>query len=88
MYEYDEEPEKELYHEVKQYPFNFLINEHVDYEVLMHIRIFMDGTRICEIEGQTVNIFNDEGDIVDSIECYLPEKYKEEALKMAEEYEY
>ena len=88
MYEWDEEPEKELYHEVEQYPFTFFINDHVDYQVLMHIRIFMDGTRTCEIEGQTVNVFNNEGDIEDSIECYLPEKYKEEALKMAEEYEY
>jgi hypothetical protein len=88
MYEESNEVEKELYHEVRDYPFNFLINDNVDYEVLMHIRIFTDGTRICEIEGETVNIFDDEGNIVDSIECYLPEKYKKEALIMAEEYDY
>jgi hypothetical protein len=52
--------QKELYAETHT-SFSFYINEHVDYDVLVHIRVFTDGTRICEIEDEILNQYDDNG---------------------------
>lgn len=89
MYEWDEEPEKDVYHSVKDYEFTFWINDNVDYNIHYDITIFMDGTRQIERVGEFMTLLDDEGNIVDSLEVMaLPEKYRKDAERMAEEYDY
>lgn len=80
------ELEKEIYHQTVQ-PYNFLINDHVDYEVLVEIRLFTDGTRICEVQDELLKVFDDEGTMKDEFSVTLPSKYVKEALEKAEDYE-
>ena len=79
--------DKEIYNSTKSYPFTFLVNECVDYQVLLDITRYMDGSRDVEVVGQHVCIFNEDGDIVDTLECSLPISFIEEALLNAEDVE-
>ena len=76
--------EKEIYAQTIT-SYNTWINDHVDYEVLVEIRIFTDGTRICEIHDQVLLVYDDEGNIHNSFSVTLPSKYVKEALTKAEE---
>lgn len=80
------EPEKKIYHQTVE-RYNTLINDHVDYEVLVEIRLFTDGTRICEVQDELLNLYDDEGTMTEQFSVTLPSKYVNEALQKAEEYE-
>lgn len=78
------EVEKELVNETRT-TYNTLINEYVDYEVLVHIRVFDDGSRICEVEDELLNLYDDEGTMVEQFSVTLPSKYVQDALERAED---
>lgn len=78
--------EKEIYKQTVE-DYGFTINEFVDYRVLVEIRIFMDGSRICEVEDELLTLYNEDGDIVQDFSVTLPSKYVQEALEKAEDYE-
>jgi len=86
MLDWDEMPEKEVYNSTKNYPFTFLIEDNVDYEIHYDITIFMDGTRHIEMVGEYVNILDDHGTMVESLNVIaLPDKYRKEAEQLAED---
>lgn len=63
-----------------------LANEHVDYEIMVHIRDLDNGQRIVEVESELLKVFDDEGTLVDSFEVTLPPKIVKELTDKAEEY--
>lgn len=64
----------------KQIEHSMLVNEHVDYNVLLHVRIDKNGERLCEVINEYISIFDDEGTLIDQFTATLPNKYIEEAL--------
>jgi hypothetical protein len=76
--------DREIYAQTKT-SYNTLINEHVDYEVIVDIRVLSDGTRICEVEDELLLVYDDAGNIHDSFSVSLPSKYVQEALERAED---
>lgn len=70
----------------KTYDHAIYVNEHVDYQVLVEIINYMDGTSNYEIVEQTLNVLDDDSELIDSFDVILPAKYREEALEKAEDY--
>lgn len=78
--------EKELYAETRT-TFSEFIDDHVDYEVMIHIRVFTDGTRICEVEDEWLNHYDDEGTMRHQFRLDLPPQYINKFLQKAEDYD-
>jgi hypothetical protein len=68
------------------YEYGHIVNEHVDYEILVDLKRYSDGTISAEILDQLLVILDDEGTKVNSFEVVLPKQYIEDALKEAREY--
>lgn len=82
---YNEEKDaKEMVKETKNV-YNYYINEHVDYEVLVNIQVYADGTRFCEVEDELLTIYDAAGDVRDQFNVTLPSKYALESLERAQE---
>lgn len=75
--------DKELISQMRT-TYSTFVNDYVDYEVLVYIRIFRDGTRLCEVEDEMLNLYDDEGTLVNQFSVTLPSKYVKDALERAE----
>jgi hypothetical protein len=68
------------------YRHNIWINDNVDYEVLVEVIQYIDGGETFEVIDETLLVYDDDGNLMDSFIVTLPSKYVDDALQKAEEW--
>lgn len=84
---YNDEIDDSHIRSVKTVPYTELVNEYVDYEVLLRIRYNYDGTRDVEIVDEFVKILDDSGKCIESITASMPKWVKDKAMEYGQDYE-